>query len=88
MANLKAELDDKLAEAQSLNMNLQNELSKLKVDHITRQKQPIKHSHSSSFYDNSDDEIREKFDELSIKHEELKQELYEQQQVFLPFLMF
>jgi len=77
MADFKAGLEMKLAEAQSLNMNLQNEIAKLKASKTS------KHSHSNSYYDGNDDDqdLREKYEDLLNQHEQLKHELYEQQEV-------
>ncbi|KAL8985745.1 MAG: hypothetical protein Q9205_000642 [Flavoplaca limonia] len=78
-ANLKTDLENKLADAQHLNKNLQTELEKVKSKQMATERQLRSELESSKRGDNSENEWRTRYEGLEKAHQDLQGELRQQQ---------
>lgn len=82
-ADIQADLEDKLGEAQSLNQSLHSELEKLRAVNGNSQISRDQQRQTNSVIQGDESELRMQYEALQRLHEQLKMDLQDQQQVFL-----
>ena len=81
-AELRSDLESKLANALNLNNSLESEIAKVRADHANTERQLRSEiGQKSTRDDNSNNEWRSRYEELNKAHEQLRAEIKQQQTV-------
>ncbi|GAD92460.1 cell polarity protein, putative [Paecilomyces variotii No. 5] len=79
--DVRADLENKVSQAESLNTSLQSELDRLRMDHESRERDFQLQLDEASRGGSGDSELRAQFEDLQRKHQALEADMREQQQV-------
>ncbi|KAJ9318331.1 hypothetical protein DTO271D3_1588 [Paecilomyces variotii] len=79
--DVRANLESKVSQAESLNTSLQSELDRMRMDHESRERDFQLQLDEASRGGSGDSELRAQFEELQRKHQALQADMQEQQQV-------